>query len=62
MKKAIFFIVTMLTIPVLSYCQSGNFERLKFLIGDWTGTGVGFGNDKSKVVSSFHMVMNGKIY
>lgn len=34
--------------------------RFSFLIGEWSGTGSGFGNDSSKIESSSKYVMNGK--
>lgn len=35
-------------------------KKINFIIGDWTGTGSGFGNNKSKIESSFHLVMDGQ--
>lgn len=43
-----------------SYGQTNNFERLSFILGDWTGSGSGFGNDQSKIESSIQLVMDGK--
>lgn len=42
-----------------SFAQESPFEKIKFIIGDWIGTGSGFGNDKSKIVSAFHHAMDG---
>jgi len=33
---------------------------LDFLIGEWTGTGSGFGNEKSQIESEFNYIMDGK--
>ena len=38
--------------------QNNPFEKISFIIGDWEGTGTGFGNEKSKIVSSFKLVMD----
>ncbi|MDY0143766.1 MAG: hypothetical protein RBR97_17915 [Bacteroidales bacterium] len=40
--------------------QTNHFDRLSFIIGDWIGTGKGFGNDESKIESNFHLIMDGK--
>ena len=60
MKKKTFIIFGLIISYVLSYGQTNHFDRVSFLVGQWTGTGSGFGNDKSKVESSFQLVMNGK--
>lgn len=43
-----------------SFGQTNNLEKLNFIIGNWTGSGSGFGNDKSNVKSSFQLVMDSK--
>lgn len=46
-------------------CQTNGFgeetnrlHKLNFLIGDWSGTGTGFGNDSSYIISSFRYVLD----
>ena len=59
MKKllsAIIFII----IPAVLYSQEKPLDRFTFLLGDWSGSGSGFGNDKSKIESSFQYIMNEK--
>ena len=57
---------TLEVIIVLSLlCTSANgqtepFDRLNFLIGEWSGSGSGFGNDKSKIESRFTLTMDSK--
>ncbi len=58
MKKILIFIL--LILPTISFCQDANFEKLNFLFGEWSGTGSGFGNEKSKIESGFQLSMNGK--
>ncbi len=60
MKKKTLIILGLMISYVLSYGQINHFDRVSFLIGHWTGTGSGFGNDKSRVESSFQLVMNEK--
>ena len=43
----------------LSYAQTNPFEKLNTLMGEWTGAGIGFGNNKSKIESNFKLVMGG---
>lgn len=59
MKKITAFAFCLLC-TVLAVGQENAFNRLDFLIGDWGGNGSGFGNNKSKIESSFHYVMDGK--
>lgn len=40
--------------------QNNSFEKLHFVIGNWTGTGSGFGNAKSNISSSFKFIMSQK--
>jgi len=44
----------------LSFGQSNPLERLNSIMGEWNGTGSGFGNTKSKIESSCQLVMGGK--
>lgn len=54
-------ILTFLTFsPSICFGQTNNFQQLEFLIGEWNGTGSGFGNESSTVKSFFKQVMNGK--
>ena len=41
------------------YSQDNPLKRLDFLIGEWNGTGSGFGNQKSTIHSEFTYIMNG---
>ncbi len=38
--------------------QTNHFDKVAFLIGEWNGSGSGFGNEKSSIESSFQFVMN----
>lgn len=60
MKKSIIFIAFSIMISGMSFSQKNHFDRLNFIIGDWFGTGSGFGNEKSKIESSFHFIMERK--
>lgn len=60
MRKKTFFILGLVLTFGLSFGQTKNFDRLSFVIGNWTGTGSGFGNDKSKIESSFQLIMDEK--
>ena len=42
------------------YSQNDPFNKLHFLIGNWTGEGTGFGNAKSIINSNFELEMGGK--
>jgi len=44
----------------LSSAQRDNFKSVNFLIGEWTGTGNGFGNNQSKIESVFRLIMDRK--
>lgn len=53
------FITIILTFfTTLGFAQEKPLKRVEFIIGDWQGTGQGFGNNKSKIESSFKWVMN----
>lgn len=60
MKRLNILIVLIAMISGVAFGQNNPFDRLDFLIGEWTGTGSGFGNEKSKIESEFNYVMNGK--
>lgn len=47
-------------ICAISVAQDQTFDKFNYLIGSWSGTGQGFGNDKSNIQSSFKLVMDGK--
>lgn len=59
MKKLIVLII-ILIIPILSFGQENPLERISFIIGDWIGTGSGFGNETSIIESKFQYVMDKK--
>ena len=58
--KAFLVIGLTLTVVVLSFGQTNTFDKINFVIGEWVGTGSVFGNEKSKIESSFQFVMDGK--
>ena len=60
MKKATLFALFMLLVSAFANGQTDPFEKLNVLIGDWTGSGSGFGNDRSKIESGFQYVMDAK--
>jgi len=43
-----------------SYGQSDSFEKINFILGEWNGEGSGFGSEKSKIESSFKLIMGGQ--
>ena len=43
-----------------AYSQNSGLDRLNFLLGDWQGTGTGFGNATSEIEAHFKPVMDGK--
>lgn len=55
-----FLFIVLFCIAELSFGQEKPFDRIGFILGDWSGTGSGFGNNKSKINSSFQLVMDGK--
>lgn len=60
MRKKSFLILGLTLTFGFTFAQTTHFDRISFLIGDWTGTGSGFGNNKSKIESNFQLVMDGK--
>lgn len=54
MKKIFLFVTMAFTITVQA--QTG-VERLEKLVGMWEGTGVGFGNSKSKITAEYKWIM-----
>lgn len=59
MKRiAITLYITLLFL--LSNAQTKPFDRFNFLLGEWIGTGEGFGNSKSKINSEFKLVLGDK--
>ena len=58
MKKKFILFFTCTLIYTTSFSQTTPFDNLKFVLGAWTGTGNGYGNNTSTVVSSFNFVMN----
>lgn len=60
MKRMILTTLTVLLALILSHGQTNRFERLSFILGEWSGTGSGFGNKTSVIESSFQLVMEGK--
>jgi hypothetical protein len=59
MKRLIFLLSSLVMIVVSVFGQSNPLDPMDFLIGDWSGTGSGFGNEKSRIESRFLWVMNG---
>nr|WP_321409604.1 hypothetical protein [uncultured Carboxylicivirga sp.] len=58
-RKAILILGLFLSLGI-SFAQTNQFEKINFIIGDWSGTGSGFGNNKSKIESTFQLVMGGQ--
>lgn len=59
MKRKALIVLGLLLAFGISFSQPNPFEKINFIIGDWTGTGSGFGNDKSKIESAYHFIMDG---
>jgi len=57
--KKLTLILSFVIISGISFGQENPFDKINFIIGDWTGTGSGFGNETSKIESSFQIIMNG---
>lgn len=58
--KHLYFVLTCFIISSVSYGQGNPFDKISFIIGDWTGSGSGFGNETSNIESSFQFTMDGK--
>ena len=58
--KKLSILLVVLSFSVLSFGQNNPFEKIDFIIGNWSGEGSGFGNNKSKINSEFKYVMDGK--
>ena len=60
MKNSLLMTLLVIALSGVSFSQTNNFEKFDFLLGEWTGTGRGFGNEESKIQSEFKLIMNGK--
>jgi hypothetical protein len=60
MKRLFGIIIFLIYLSSVALCQENPFAGLDFLYGYWSGTGSGFGNNQSKIESSFHLIMDGK--
>ncbi len=60
MKRITLLFIGLVLTFGLTFGQSNPFDRFNFLLGEWSGTGSGFGNEKSRIESSFQLVMDGK--
>ena len=58
MKKII--TILLLTVVFQINAQNNSLEKLQFIIGNWSGTGAGFGSDTSIITASYNFVMNKK--
>jgi len=58
MEKLILSIILGLALTS-AFAQQSKFDRLAFLIGDWQGTGSGFGNNQSVITASYKPIMDG---
>lgn len=59
MKKTIILAVLLCTIQQ-NFAQENPFNQLSFIIGNWQGTGSGFGSNTSKITASYTLVMGNK--
>lgn len=60
MKKTLELTIVLFLLCTTANSQTEPFDRLNFLIGEWSGSGSGFGNEKSKIESSFTLTMDSK--
>ena len=60
MKRTILMITGVIILIGVTYGQSNPFDRINFILGEWSGSGSGFGNEKSKIESSFKLIMDDK--
>ena len=58
--KAIVCILLLCFITAVSTTQDNEFERIEFVLGQWAGTGTGFGNSTSVIESHFISIMDGR--
>ncbi len=58
--KKIMILICFLIIPLVSYGQENPLKRINFIIGNWSGTGSGFGNEASVIESNFQYIMDKK--
>jgi hypothetical protein len=49
----------LILVSTFSFAQGDPFEKISFILGEWAGSGSGFGNEESRIESSFTLVMNG---
>ena len=45
MKRKVFIVAGFILTFGMSFAQTEHFEKINFIIGEWTGTGSGFGNE-----------------
>lgn len=60
MNKYFLLFISLITVGLFTNAQNNSFEKIDFIFGEWNGTGSGFGNEKSKIHSSFQLVMDDK--
>ena len=60
MKGKIILLLVLFGSFELVHSQTEPFENIDFILGNWTGTGSGFGNSTSRIESSFQPVMGGQ--
>ncbi len=58
--KKIMILICFLIIAMLLFGQGNPLERINFIIGNWSGTGSGFGNEASVIESKFQYIMDKK--
>ncbi|HPF52366.1 MAG TPA: hypothetical protein PK335_12360 [Draconibacterium sp.] len=58
MKQIAYFILGLVLIAGQSNGQSNSFDKISFIIGEWSGIGSAFGNDKSQINSSFGLALD----
>ena len=59
-KFNLFLISLFISYSCISFSQENPLHRLDFIIGEWSGTGTGYGNSKSTIKASFNFIMGGK--
>ncbi|MCL3779731.1 hypothetical protein EMN47_04925 [Prolixibacteraceae bacterium JC049] len=61
MKRKVLILIAICALSTsIIRAQETPFNKISFLIGEWQGTGKGFGNNESTIKSSFQWVMNKK--